>query len=79
MDIRLTRPQRSSYEKAAALKGQTLTQWASLHLDECARRDIAEASSTVLEAEAFDAFCNMLDAPMPKEALDLLARESVWE
>lgn len=78
MDIRLTSPQRLKYEKAAAIKGQTLTQWASGHLDRCAERDIAEASTTLLSAEAFDAFCAILDAPMPEATADLLARKPIW-
>lgn len=78
MDIRLTAPQRSRYEKAASLKGQTLTQWASSHLDRCAERDIAEASTTVLSAEAFDSFCAILDEPLPEAAASLLARKPIW-
>lgn len=78
MDIRLTAHQRSKYEHAAVLKGQTLTQWASSHLDACASRDIAEASSTALSAEAFDVFCSILDAPMPQAAKDLLDRKPIW-
>ena len=34
MDIRLTQPQRKNYEKAAELRGQTLSQWTTMHLDE---------------------------------------------
>ena len=78
IDIRLTRPQRTSYERAAALKGQTLSQWTTQHLDECARRDIDEARATQLDDEAFDAFCRMLEAPLPKAAAELLAREEIW-
>ena len=40
MDLRLTYSQRSAYEKAASLKGQTLTQWSVAHLDEAAQYDI---------------------------------------
>lgn len=79
MDVRLTQPQRMNYERAAALRGQTLTQWATAHLDESARRDIDEATTTVLTTEAFNDFCAMLEAPMPKAAQRLLAREAVWE
>lgn len=56
LGIRLTRWQWEEYEKTAALRGQTLTQWATSHLDESARRDIYESSSTVLSPEAFDVF-----------------------
>ena len=78
MDLRLTQAQRLSYEKAAALKGQTLSQWSTTKLDEAARRDIEEASITKLSPEAFDSFCKMLDEPMPKATRDLLAREDMW-
>lgn len=79
IDIRLTQPQRASYERAASLRGQTLTQWATSHLDESAKRDIREATTTVLSPEAFDEFCAMLEAPMPKAAQDLFSRRAVWE
>ncbi len=79
MDIRLTRDQRASYERAASLRGETLTQWVTAHLDENASKDIGEATATVLSREAFDAFCDMLDAPMPAAARNLLSREAVWE
>ncbi|WP_165173402.1 DUF1778 domain-containing protein [Adlercreutzia sp. ZJ242] len=78
IDIRLTQPQRTSYERAAALKGQTLSQWTTQHLDECARRDIDEARATQLDDEAFEVFCQMLEAPLPKAASELLAREEIW-
>ena len=78
MDLRLTQAQRLSYEKAAALKGQTLSQWSTSKLDEAARRDIEEASLIKLSPEAFDSFCKMLDEPMPKATRDLLAREEIW-
>lgn len=78
MDLRLTQPQRSSYEQAAALKGQTLSQWSTANLDAAARRDIEDARTTRLDAEAFDAFCRMLDEPVPQAALALLARGEDW-
>ena len=79
MDVRLTQSQRAAYERAASLKGQTLTQWATAHLDENARRDIETATTTVLSDSSFDEFCAMLDAPMPKAVQDLLSRKAVWE
>ena len=78
MDLRLTQTQRLSYEKAAALKGQTLSQWSTSKLDEAARYDIEEANTTRLSPDAFDSFCKMLDEPMPKAARDLLARKDIW-
>ena len=79
MDIRLTAPQRVKYEKAAALKGQTLTQWASTHLDACANRDISEAANTTLSEMAFDRFCAILDEPMPAATRELLERKPIWQ
>lgn len=52
---------------------------ATSHLDESARRDIDEATTTILAPQAFDEFCAMLDAPMPQAAADLLSRKAVWE
>lgn len=77
MDIRLTQPQRKSYEKAAELRGQTLSQWTTMHLDECARRDIDEAHITRLPDEAFERFSALLDEPMPEATREFLARESI--
>lgn len=79
MDLRLTKRQRASYERAAELTGKTLTQWATAHLDENARRDIDDATMTYLSSEAFDAFCSMLDAPLPNATKKLLASKAVWE
>ena len=79
MDILLTQPQRLSYERAASLRGQSLTQWATAHLDESAKRDIDEATSTLLSPEAFDEFCEMLEAPLPEATQKLLERKAVWE
>lgn len=79
MDLRLNQDQRSNYEKAAALKGQTLTQWSISHLDEAARKDIEEAMITRLSAKDFDEFCELLEQPMPKAAIELLAREENWK
>lgn len=78
IDVRLTQAQRALYEKAAALRGQTLTQWATGHLDESARSDIEAASTTMLGAEAFETFCALLEEPVPEPARALLARPAVW-
>lgn len=79
IDIRLTRPQRANYERAAALRGLSLTQWATSHLDVSARLDINEAEATALSPESFDAFCKILEAPLPEAAEKLLTRKAVWE
>lgn len=51
-DMRLTQEQRSEVERAAAIKGKTLTQWALDNLMESARRDIEEESTTRLSLDA---------------------------
>lgn len=79
MDLRLTHSQRSAYEKAASLKGQTLTQWSVAHLDEAARNDIEQAKLTTLSENEFELFCQALDKPMPKAAQDLLSRDEIWD
>lgn len=79
MDLRPAEQQRENYERAAELKGQTLTQCATAHLDESSAQDIAEASTTYLSPEDFDTFCEMLEHPMPEAAQKLLGRKAVWE
>ncbi len=79
MDLRLTRAQRTKYERAASLRGETLSQWSTSHLDECANRDIAEASTTWLSADSFEQFCSMLETEIPLETQELLARKPIWQ
>ena len=79
MDLRLTAAQKTVYERAAHLKGQTLTQWASAHLDQCASRDIEQAEKTFLSPQAFEQFCALLEEPMAAAAQELLAQESIWQ
>lgn len=78
LDIRLTEEQRAFIERAAAMKGSTLTQWTARHLLEAARRDIEEETSLRLDAEAFDAFAAALDEPVPDAARELMARTPQW-
>ena len=79
MDIRLTNDQRTMYERAASYRGQTLTQWATSHLDDAADTDILSASTTFLSPDAFDDFCEMLEAPLPEAAQGLLNRKPILE
>lgn len=78
MDVRLAASQRAEYECAAALRGQNLTQWATSHLDECAKRDIETATTTMLPAKQFDAFVEALEGPLPEAMRELLASEPQW-
>ncbi len=79
IDIRLTRSQRANYETAAALKGQTLSQWSTSRLDEAARYDIETARATKLSEQDFGSFCEILDKPLPKATQELLSRKDMWQ
>ncbi|MBM6700445.1 DUF1778 domain-containing protein [Bifidobacterium pullorum subsp. saeculare] len=78
LDVRMTEEQRGLINRAAALKGATITQWALDHLMDDARKDIEDETSIRLSTEAFDAFLKALDEPMPKAAVELLGREPNW-
>lgn len=77
-DMRMTREQRSEVERAAAIKGKSLTQWALDNLLESARRDIEEETTTYLSREVFDKFAAALEEPMPEATRRLLDRKPVW-
>lgn len=79
MDLRLTQSQRASYETAAALRGQTLSQWSTRILDDAATNDIEYFKQTKLSDEAFERLCEILEEPMPKATQNLLAREEIWK
>ena len=51
MDIRLTQAQREEFERAAALKGMTLTQWSTWHLADAARADIEDETTISLSGK----------------------------
>lgn len=78
-DMRMTPVQRKEVERAAALQGKTLTQWALDHLMEAARYDIEQSTTTHLSANDFAAFAAALEAPMPTKAKQLMERKAVWE
>ena len=62
----MTPEQRSTIDKAATLKGATITQWALDHLMADARKDIEEETTIRLSAHAFDEFKEALEGPMPQ-------------
>ena len=76
--MRMTPEQRSTIDKAAMLKGTTITQWALDHLIDDARRDIEEETTIRLSAKAFDEFKEALERPMPKAMRELLERDPGW-
>lgn len=78
MEIRLEESRKSRYEEAASLRGQTLTQWALANLDAAADRTFEQARVTQLARKDFDAFCQLLDQPMPDAARCLLESDPQW-
>ena len=69
---------KSAYERAAAINGQTVSQWTLTNLDAAAERDIAAARTLYLTDEAFAQICDMLDKPVPEELQELIDREPLW-
>ena len=49
------------------------------HLDERLDNGVVEASATRLSPEGFDAFCEILDSPIPEATKELLERKAAWE
>ena len=78
MDIRLTQAQREEFERAAALKGMTLTQWSTWHLADAARTDIEDETTIRLSGKAFAEFAQALDEGMPAEMERLLHEDPTW-
>lgn len=78
MDMRLTASERSQFERAAATRGMSLTQWATTHLVDASRQDIEDAITTRLSAEAFETFSAALDEPLPEVMQDLLTKKPIW-
>jgi uncharacterized protein (DUF1778 family) len=74
----LSAAQKRQFEQAAALKGQTLTQWVAAHLAEDARRDIEGETTTWLPSAAFDEFVAALDRPLGSETRAFLGRGDRW-
>lgn len=76
--VRMTPEQRLTIDRAAALKGASITQWAMDHLMEDARRDIDDETTIRLSARAFDEFRDALDRPMPSQLRELLDKDPRW-
>ncbi len=77
-DLRIEPSRKSTYERAAAINGQTVSQWTLANLDAAAERDIAASRTLHLTDEAFAQICDMLDKPMPEELRELIGREPQW-
>ena len=76
--LRIEPRRKSAYERAAAINGQTVSQWTLTNLDAAAERDIAAARTLYLTDEAFAQICDMLDKPVPEELQELIDREPLW-
>lgn len=79
LDLRMRSEEREEIERAASLKGMTITQWALQKLTASAREDIQEETVTRLSMQAFDDFKAALDQGMPSEAKELISSKAVWE
>lgn len=78
-DMRMTADQRQEIERAAAIKGKSLTQWALDSLLSSARRDIEEETTTHLSQEQFEKLSAALSEPMPAATQALLQRTPIWD
>ena len=78
MDLRMEDERKATYEEAARLKGQSLSQWSLSNLDAAAARDIEEARATRVPSEQFDKFCELLEQPMPDAFRELVNWEPEW-
>ena len=73
LDLRMRPEEREEIEKAASLKGMSITQWA------LERDDIQEETVTRLSMKSFADFKAALGTGMPSEAKKLLNSKAVWE
>lgn len=78
MDLRLDDARKKLYEKAAEIKGQTLSQWSLASLDLAAEKIIEDSRALYLEEENFKLFYTLLEQPAPPEFQELLAMEPEW-
>lgn len=79
IDIRVTDEQKMLFERAAAIKGKSVTQWSVDCLVAVAQPVIDDETMTYLRMREFDDFATLLDEPMPKVAQELLVQKRVWE
>ena len=78
LDLRATPALRERIERAAELRGMTITQWVTGNLTEDARRDIEGETVTWLEGSLFDEFSAALDSPLSERARTFLASGDRW-
>lgn len=70
--LRMTCDQLEELELAANLSGISMSQWALENLLSCARETISRSNHTIMAAEDFDAFVEVLDKPMGPSLLSFI-------
>ena len=80
IDLRLTPRQRALFESAAATRNESLSQWATKHLEKSALIDIESGRTTYLSDADFDFLLHKLeDGTPPEQIQELLQQKYVWE
>ncbi|MBQ9001886.1 MAG: DUF1778 domain-containing protein [Eggerthellaceae bacterium] len=78
LNLRVEASRKAAFEQAAAVYGQTVSQWSLANLDAAAGRDIAASRTLCLTDEAFAQVCDMLDEPIPEEQQELANGRPAW-
>lgn len=79
LDLRMTGEEKRQIEEAAALNGQSVSQWSLGKLLESARNDILAAHSVRMTTEAFDKFAELLESPATPTFAEFAAEKTIWE
>ena len=79
LDLRLTTQQRRQIERAAQLRGQNLSDWATSRLMDAARTDIVDGELIQLSEENFERFAAALEQPVPDGVAALMTRHTQWD
>lgn len=79
LDLRMTGEEKQQIEEAAALNGQSVSQWSLGRLLESARNDILAAHSVRMTNENFDTFVELLEAPPSPTFAAFATEKTIWE
>ena len=79
LDLRLTAEQRRQIERAAELRGQNLSDWATSKLMDAARIDIVDSELIRLTEDEFERFTAALEQPVPDAVAALMTRHTQWD
>ena len=79
LDLRLTAEQRRQIERAAELRGQNLSDWATSKLIDAARTDIVDSELIRLTEDDFERFAAVLEQPVPDGVAALMTRHTQWD